>query len=82
MGLTVHQERITPELGEKLRKLCPFGAISYGDGALSIVKTTRTVLETLCASCLLGKCWGLHLCALLFTLLKLDKRPRQTQSKL
>ena len=36
MGLTVHQERITPKLGEKLRKLCPFGAIEYADGKLSI----------------------------------------------
>ena len=36
MGLTIHQEKITPALGEKLQKLCPFGAISYGDGALSI----------------------------------------------
>ena len=36
MGLTVHLERITPKLGEKLRKLCPFGAIEYTDGKLSI----------------------------------------------
>ena len=36
MGLTIHQEKITPALGEKLQKLCPFGAISYGNGALSI----------------------------------------------
>lgn len=36
MGLIVHQERITPELGKKLQKLCPFGAIAYGDGGLSV----------------------------------------------
>ena len=36
MGLTVHQERITPALGEKLKKLCPFGAIEYADGKLSV----------------------------------------------
>jgi hypothetical protein len=33
MGLTVHQERLTPELGEKLQKLCPFGAIEGGQNA-------------------------------------------------
>ena len=36
MGLTIHQDRITLELGEKLSKLCPFGAIEYVDGKLSI----------------------------------------------
>lgn len=36
MGLTVHPERITPALGQKLQKLCPFGAIGYENGALSI----------------------------------------------
>ena len=36
MGLTIHQEKITPALGEKLQKLCPFGAIAYANGALSI----------------------------------------------
>lgn len=36
MGLTVHQERLTPELGERLQKLCPFGAITYEDKHLSI----------------------------------------------
>ena len=32
MGLTIHQDRITPELGEKLSKLCPFGAIDFKEG--------------------------------------------------
>lgn len=36
MGLTVHSERITPALGERLQQLCPFGAIEYADGKLSI----------------------------------------------
>ena len=36
MGLKVHPEKITPALGQKLRKLCPFGAISYDSGVLSI----------------------------------------------
>lgn len=36
MGLTVHQEKITPALGEKLVKLCPFGALSYEEGKLAV----------------------------------------------
>ena len=36
MGLIVHTDKITPILGEKLQKLCPFGAISYDGKELSI----------------------------------------------
>ena len=36
MGLIVHKDKITPILGEKLQKLCPFGAISYDGKELSI----------------------------------------------
>lgn len=36
MGLTIHPEKLTPVLGEKLEKLCPFGALSYKDGSLSV----------------------------------------------
>lgn len=31
MGLVVHKEKITPEIGSKLSKLCPFGAINYDE---------------------------------------------------
>ncbi len=36
MGLTIHQEKVTATLGSKLQKLCPFGAIEYAEGKLSI----------------------------------------------
>lgn len=36
MGLIIHQEKITRELGEKLEKLCPFGAISYRDKTVTV----------------------------------------------
>ena len=36
MGLIIHQERVTPELGEKLEKICPFGAISYDRGKINV----------------------------------------------
>ena len=29
MGLVIHKEKVTAELGEKLKSICPFGAISY-----------------------------------------------------
>ena len=31
MGLVIHKEVVTKELGEKLKSLCPFGAISYDE---------------------------------------------------
>lgn len=36
MGLRVNQEKITPALGKKLEALCPFGAIAYEKGRISI----------------------------------------------
>jgi len=36
MGLVIHQEKIDVEIGNKLEKMCPFGAISFTDGKLSI----------------------------------------------
>lgn len=34
--LVIHQEKITPENGQMLTQLCPFGAISYENGKLDI----------------------------------------------
>ena len=36
MGLIIHQEKITPALGEKLVSLSPFGAITYQEGKVSV----------------------------------------------
>lgn len=36
MGLNIIKEKITPSVGEKLVKVCPFGAISYDGKNLSI----------------------------------------------
>ena len=36
MALTIHQERIDAALAAKLIKACPFGALSYEEGKLSI----------------------------------------------
>lgn len=33
MGLVIHKEKVTRELGEKLKSICPFGAISYDENA-------------------------------------------------
>ncbi|MBO4409511.1 MAG: electron transfer flavoprotein subunit alpha/FixB family protein [Spirochaetales bacterium] len=31
MGLVIHREKVTAQLGEKLKALCPFGAIGYSE---------------------------------------------------
>ena len=31
MGLVIHREKVTAQVGEKLKALCPFGAISYSE---------------------------------------------------
>ncbi len=36
MGIVIHQEKITPEAAEALQKICPFGALDYRDGKLSV----------------------------------------------
>ncbi len=36
MGLTVHKEKIDSQMGNKLKKLCPFGAIEYDGKDLTI----------------------------------------------
>lgn len=36
MGLVIHQEKINAEAAEQLKKLCPFGAISYENDKLAI----------------------------------------------
>ena len=36
MGIVIHQEKITPETAEILQKICPFGALDYRDGKLSV----------------------------------------------
>lgn len=36
MALVIHKERINAETAEKLTSVCPFGAISYENGTLSI----------------------------------------------
>lgn len=42
MGIVIHNEKINKELGEKLVKLCPFGAISYDENkGLSIGLTCK-----------------------------------------
>ncbi len=46
MGLQIHKEKITPELGEKLKSLCPFGAITYENGELQIGMACK-----LCKAC-------------------------------
>ena len=36
MGLIIHDELVNEEYGKQLKQLCPFGAIEYRDGKLSI----------------------------------------------
>ena len=36
MGLKIHQEKIDQEAARQLMEICPFGAIEYKDGALSV----------------------------------------------
>ena len=36
MGLTIHQDKITGEIAERLQEICPFGALEYKDGILSV----------------------------------------------
>ena len=36
MGLLIHQDKINPEVAEQLVKICPFSAIGYEGGKLSI----------------------------------------------
>ena len=36
MGLVIHQEKVSDEAAEALVKLCPFGAIEYQNGELSV----------------------------------------------
>ena len=40
-NLIVNQNMITPELAQKLIKVCPFGAISYDDNKLSITSACK-----------------------------------------
>lgn len=35
-GLTIHAEKLTPELAQQLVTLCPFGALEYSGGALAV----------------------------------------------
>lgn len=47
MGLVIHKEKITPELGANLVKMCPFGAIGYDEkSGLSIGMSCK-----LCKAC-------------------------------
>lgn len=36
MGLVIHNEKITPEVAAQLQDICPFGALDYADGKLSV----------------------------------------------
>jgi len=36
MGLIIHQDKITQEIAGRLQEICPFGALEYKDGILSV----------------------------------------------
>jgi len=36
MGLIINQEKINTEVAEQLIKICPFNALSYEDGKMSV----------------------------------------------
>ncbi len=36
MGILIHQDKITPEIAEQLIQVCPFGALTYEGGTLSL----------------------------------------------
>lgn len=36
MAIIIHSERVTPELAAQLQAICPFGALDYENGALSL----------------------------------------------
>lgn len=48
MGLIIHGEKVTPDIAAELQKICPFGAIDYINGSLSInggCKTCRLCVK-------------------------------------
>ena len=47
--LVINQKAVTPENAETIVKLCPFGAISYNNGALEI--------SSACKMCKLWESW-------------------------